>query len=174
MKYSLSIGRKLIAYSAIFVILQLQGCSKDSAPAPMTLADKAVTGLDYHYNSGSVAPDYAYQVSYFIDYQTKTRVISVTKGNSVTAPLPTPGTIALTDQQLAQIRSLFNQITVILCPLGAPLVGGGTTRIDIFTTSASVVDSSISISDCTGFTGSSAYQSTAAATQPLTDYVVSL
>ena len=158
------------------VLLALQGCfgSRDTPDSTLkTLAEKAVTVLDFNYNNGTVSPDYQYQVSYKVDFQGASLVTSVTKGNSVTEALPTPGTKSLTDEQLAQIRALFNEIRVGTCPFGYPSIGGGITRIDVYTSSPSI-DSIIYISDCTGMRASGSYQTTAAETQSFTDYIQGL
>lgn len=170
-KICVSVGTFWIA------LMGLQGClgsSNSPNSMPKTLADKAVTVLDYSYNNGSVSPDYHYNVSFKVDFQAASIVTSVTKGSSVTDILPSAGTKSLNDQQLAEIRALFNEISVVSCPSGVPSVGGGITKIDVYTSSSSNVDSTIFTTDCTGMTDPGSYQATAAAAQSFTDYIKGL
>ena len=170
MKYKVSSA--LLTCLAVTIL----GCGKSSTTPPTSSTSFATntTAFDYYYSSGSVSPGFAYSVSYKIDFQGKTLVVTTTKGSSVTTPLPISGTKSLIDTQLTQIRTLLGKITYTNCPSGESLTGGGVDGINIYTSSLTIIDSSIWTNNCIGYIGSNQFQSTTTLFQPLTDYLKSL
>lgn len=139
------------------------------------LLGKDVTALNFSYSSGAVSPAYQYSVGYRLDFLRKSVQVSVTKGASVVAALPTSGVRSLTDTQIVNIKSLLGSLAASNCDEQMPTLGGGVSSLAVYTSSSYNLDSYVWINSCQPFSEvQNQYKSSTAESQQLMDFLKSL
>ena len=153
--------------------LLFQNCSpfkSNSADATLdaeikTLAEKTVK-LNWAQGSGTVSPDYQYQLNYEFDFTNKTFKLAVNKGALVTNQ-PTPQNKVLTDAQIVKIKNLISLLKTSACKSGLSLTGGGHEILGLYVSAISMNPETVIYgTDCVGL-GSTNYQATSGYTEML-------
>ncbi|MBL7542635.1 MAG: hypothetical protein JNL11_02415 [Bdellovibrionaceae bacterium] len=158
---------------------RLQGLLNGTISGPSIsgkpLLGKDITALNFSYSSGTVSPSYQYSVGYKLDFLRRSVQVSVTKGSSVFVALPTPGVRSLTDNQIANIKSLLGSMSASSCDGQVPPLGGGVSSFAIYTSATYNLDSYVWVNNCQPFSEvQNQYKSSAADSQQLMDFLKSL
>ena len=143
-----------VAVLALTALL-FQNCDKASSQKndPVyTVNSGNVTAVHWHYSSGTVSPDYHYDVKYFVDLQSQSLTITVSKGSLATGQ-PLPDSRTLSAAQVEEAKRLLNSLSYTACGGGNPSVGGGLDEVSIFSFSSTTPDATIYHSSCTGMPG---------------------
>lgn len=169
---------KYFGWLVLFLMIPMtyQNCSptKSSNENDVTVQNLSsnATEIRWRYTSGSVAPNYYFDILYSVDFQTQRISINAQKGFLVVGQ-PNSGIKFVTLQNINQIKYLLDQIRAGNCQPGPLSIGGGIDSLMIFTTSTTSEDKAFYLSDCFGDTRSNAYKINSGYVE-LTNYIKSL
>lgn len=117
---------------------------------------KGTTAVVLAQGSGALAPEYLYSIEYLVDFQKKKLVVTAFKGDKSTVVLPAAGERSISDDKINQIKLKLNDLGVTkACSKDfAPLSGGNTLALYLYTTNLSSHSSFVNFGPCTGYSTS--------------------
>ncbi len=107
----------------ILMTMFFQNCSKNSSSEQQQALDTDLSGVGLLYSSGTLSPDYVFQIKYNVDLRNKSLQIISSKGALVGSSVPSSAQKNITTAQVSQLISLITAVKHKPCSAGVTSSG---------------------------------------------------